>query len=78
MFSCRASTGFPVLVQPLFIPSSFTGLTRDPILREKVSLLQGLCITRLTSLAFAVGEPSFEVVFCPRFDMAPITMLSVT
>ena len=26
---------------------------------------------RFTGLAFAVGEPSFEVVSCPRFDMAP-------
>ena len=28
---------------------------------------------RHTDLAFAVGDPSFEVASCPRFDMAPIT-----
>ena len=40
--------------------------------------LHWLRITRLTGLAFAVGEPSFEVVFCPRFDMVPIMMRSLT
>ena len=66
----------PSLLVP-FLSSSFTRLTRDPELREESSSLHGLCITRLIGLAFAVSEPSFEVVFCPRFDMAPTTIRSL-
>ena len=70
-------TQFPGAWPILFLSSSFPGLTRDPKLDEEVSSLHWLCITRFTSLAFAVGEPSFEVVSCPPFDMAPITMFSL-
>ena len=72
------SCQFPGAWQALFLSSSFSGMTRDPKLDEEVSSLYWLRITRFTGLAFAVGEPSFEVVFCPRFDMAPITMRSLS
>ena len=60
------------------LSSSFTGLTRDPELCDEISSLHWLYITRLMGLAFAVGETSFEVVFCPRFDMAPDTVRSLS
>ena len=44
----------------------------------EVSSLHWLRITRFTGLAFAVREPSFEVISCPRFDMAPMIMRSLT
>ena len=72
--TCEYPTS-PAACPTLVLPSSFSRLTRDPVLRGRgVSSLQGLCMTRLIRLAFAVGEPSFEVVFCPRFDMAPFEM----
>ena len=73
-FSCRLTwefstsnfelpcSQFPGAWPILFLSSSFTGLTQSP----------------KSTLAVAVGEPSFEVVSCPLFDMAPITMRSLT
>ena len=84
-FSCRFTWEFPTSkfesqfpeARPnLFLSSSFTGLTRDPDLCGETSSLHWLCITRLVGLACATREPSLEVVSCPRFDMAPITMRS--
>ena len=68
---------FPEASPALLLSSSFTRLTRDPELCDEISSSHWLCITRLTSLDYAVGEPSFEVVFCPRFDMTPDTVRSV-
>ena len=44
---------------PSFLSSVFTGLTRDPKLREEISSLLGSRATR-HGLAFAIGKPSFE------------------
>ena len=66
------------LARFFFFHRHSTGLTRDPKLDEEVFSLYWLRITRFTGLAFAVGEPSFGVVYCPRFDMAPITVRSLT
>ena len=89
-FSCRLTwefstsdfellcSQFPGAWPILFLSSLFTGLTRYPELDEEVSSLHWLCITRFKGVAFAVGEPPFEVVSRPRFDMAPITMCSLT
>ena len=68
---------FPEASPALLLSSSFTRLTRDPELCDEISSSHWLCITRLMSLAYAVGEPSFKVVFCPRFDMTPDTVRSV-
>ena len=76
--SFLALENFPGAWPTHFLSSSFTGSTRDPQFDEEVSSLYWLRITTFTGLAFAVGEPSFEVVFCPRFDMAPITMRSLS
>ena len=59
---------FPEASPALLLSSSFSRLTRDPELCDEISSSHWLCITRLMSLAYAVGEPSFKVVFCPRFD----------
>ena len=82
-FSCRllwgcsisefglGSTSCLVALTTSFLSSAFTGLTRDPKLREEISSL--LCLRSRNTrrgLAFTFGEPSFEVVFWPLFDMA--------
>ena len=81
--SCRLAWGCPiselkavstsglVALTTSFLSSAYSGLTQDPKLCEEVSSL--LC-SRLRNtrhgFAFAVGEPSFEVVFWPLFDKA--------
>ena len=52
-----------------FLSSAYSGLTRYPKLREEISSLRYSGSTR-HGFAFAVGEPSFEVVFWPLFNMA--------
>ena len=67
---------FPEARPTLFVSSSFAELTRDRDLCGETSSWHWPCITRLVGLAFATGEPSLEVVSCPRFDMAPFAMRS--
>ena len=79
-FSCRLAWEYPIsdlvadrLLFPAAISTSvlssvFSGLARYPKLCEEISSLLGSRATR-HGLAFAIGEPSFEVVFWPRFDM---------
>ena len=87
-FSCRltcefSTSDFWITEHPVSwcLADSFSfivisGLTRHPKLGEEVSSLYWVRITRFTGLAFAVGEPSSEVLFFPRFDTAPIIMRS--
>ena len=60
---------FPAAISTSFRSSVFTGLTRDPKLCEEISSLLGSRAT-MHDLAFAIGEPSFEGVFWPLFDIA--------
>ena len=52
-----------------FLSSAYSGLTIYLKLREEISSLRYSGSTRY-GFAFAVGEPSFEVVFWPLFNMA--------
>ena len=62
----------------LFLLCSFPGLTGDPDPCDETPSLHWPCNTRLVLQGFfAIGDPSLEVVSCPRFDMAPITRRSM-
>ena len=61
----------------LFLSYSFHGLTGDPDPCDEAPSFHWPCNTRLLGRAFAIKDPSLEVVSCPRFDMAPITTRSL-
>ena len=76
-FYCRLAWKYPTYAgctrcldacTTLFLTSAFSWLTRDPKLRAVISSL--LCShSARHGFALVVGEPSFEVVFWPLFDM---------
>ena len=68
---------FPLARPTLYLLYSFTGLTGHPDPCDETPSERWSCNTRLVGRALAIGDPSLEVVSCPRFDMAPITKHSL-
>ena len=73
----RASS-FLVPRRPLFFHRRSLGWLEIPNLTRKFPPYTGNASPDSQVLLFAVGEPSFDVVSCLRFDMAPITMRYLT
>ena len=65
---------FPVAKLTLFLLFSFSGLPGDCDPCDETPSLHWPCNTTLVSQAFAIGDPSLEVVYCSRFDVAPKTV----